>query len=152
MWSRWRFLSNGESASSQTRPEYQNWSLCTAQNSSAIKGVGSASINKWDQTHRLHFLSSGTESSTFSFCHVLYQTLRYKDDQTQVLPSKSSKYIEVKTSKQIISMDHNRGMYKSRNDKIETQRGRNNKTQCGENRIHQVNKEVNTFPDVSYEK
>ena len=70
MWSRWGFLSNGESASSQTWPEFQNWGLRRVQNSSAVKELGSPSVNKWGQTLRLHIHSPVTESNTFSFCHV----------------------------------------------------------------------------------
>lgn len=94
MWSRWGFLSNGESASSQTWPEFQNWGLRRVQNSSAVKELGSPSVNKWGQTLRLHIHSPVTESNTFSFCHVLYQAPCSKDGQIQVLPSKSSKSVK----------------------------------------------------------
>ena len=93
------FYLMGKSVSSQTWPELQSWGLWRVQNSSAVKELGSASVNKWGQTHRLHSHSAVTESNTFSFCHVLYQAPGSKDGQTQVLPSKNSKSVEVNTSK-----------------------------------------------------
>lgn len=93
---------NGESVSSQTWPEFQNWGLWRVQNSSAVKELGSASVNKRGHTHRLHSYSAVNESNTFSFCHVLYQAPGSKDGQIQALPSKNSKSVEAKTSKQII--------------------------------------------------
>ena len=128
MWSRWGFLSNGESVSSQTWPEFQNWGLWRVQNSSAVKELGSASVNKWGHTHRLHSHSAVTESNTFSFCHVLYQAPGSKDGQTQVLPSKNSKSVEAKISKQIIRMECDRDTYKIRGNRTESQWQRYHKT------------------------
>lgn len=90
------------------------------QNSSAVKETGYPSVNKQGQIHRLHICLPVTEPGTFSLFHVLYQTLCCKDRQTQILGPKISKPTEVENSEQIIKMNCDKGMHKSREDKVET--------------------------------